>query len=346
MERMGEVRVRLNGVDSIRFISALFVVLTHLGSPPLFKLINTAYPLKLIEGFYNNLFSGPAAVIVFFVISGLCINFPYASGKKLDYKEYYFRRYVRIAIPMIAALIIANLLKVQLARLTDSILWSLYAELIYYTIFPLLILLKERIGWNKVWLSTFVIAYVIIVVYPSSVYHGGYPKFGIGLNWVVGLPCWLLGVILAEKISETKIENSLPSFHKLIFLRLTIWVFAVICSILRYHFEIGYSLTLNIFAIAVYFWLYNEIIYYKNKSSNQILEWAGKWSYSLYLCHLFSKPLVSLLTLSSGILFLDWFIPISTAVLFSYLFYVLIERPSHKLANKGKGLFDLYTNTV
>jgi peptidoglycan/LPS O-acetylase OafA/YrhL len=77
MGSRGQSKTRVQGLDSIRF-SALVVVLFHFG------LISRSYlgtdPRGLAavsRGILGSLFDGPAAVIVFFVISGFCIHFPF-----------------------------------------------------------------------------------------------------------------------------------------------------------------------------------------------------------------------------------------------------------------------------
>ena len=71
---------RVAGLDSIRAICAFWVVMGHIGAPPLLEGLDEANPIaKVVAGIYGNLWSGPAAVIVFFVISGFCIHYPYAS---------------------------------------------------------------------------------------------------------------------------------------------------------------------------------------------------------------------------------------------------------------------------
>jgi peptidoglycan/LPS O-acetylase OafA/YrhL len=320
---------RLNGIDSIRIICALVVTFSHFGLPPLFTDIAEGNKsLYIIEGLFNNLSPGPAAVIVFFVISGLCINFPYSNGKGINYLEYYGKRYIRIGIPMLVAVVISIFLKISL----DNILWSLYAEIIYYTIFPILIWVKNKIGWRFLIVLSFVISYLVVFLNTSSEYDGNYIKFGNAYTWLLGLPCWLLGAKLAEGIEEIIYKPVL--FMNLLIYRFSIWGVAILCSILRFHFSIGYYLTLNIFSIAVFFWLSKEISYYSKMRSNYYLESSGKGSYSLYLCHLFALPILSIMHIHVQGTIMNWIILFLFTLIISYVFYALIERPSHSIANK------------
>src|ERR1700750_1834830 len=100
---------RIKGLDTLRFILALWVVIGHFGLVPLPVSKETIYG-ELGVGLYNNMISGPAAVIVFFVISGFCIYYPYRNSDSILLGPYYTRRYIRILTPMIFALAAARLL--------------------------------------------------------------------------------------------------------------------------------------------------------------------------------------------------------------------------------------------
>jgi peptidoglycan/LPS O-acetylase OafA/YrhL len=96
-------RNRLVGIDSIRFICALTVMCGHLGLVNIRPLAADYREFQsLAIGLYNNLFYGPAAVIVFFIISGFCINYPFSSGKRaLNLGGFYTRRFLRIGPPAV-----------------------------------------------------------------------------------------------------------------------------------------------------------------------------------------------------------------------------------------------------
>src|SRR4051812_28868708 len=103
----GQLNRRVRGLDTIRFVLALWVVIGHVGFLPL-KVETTNMVVKVLLGIYGNLFSGPAAVIVFFVISGFCIHYPFRHKKRLSLVPYFSRRHLRIWLPIIAAVIVAR----------------------------------------------------------------------------------------------------------------------------------------------------------------------------------------------------------------------------------------------
>src|ERR1700744_1621996 len=116
---------RVLPISSIRFILAMWVVVGHFGIPILAEQQHGAL-LQAARFLRNNAINGPAAVIVFFVVSGFCIHFPNRAGLTVrSWKAYYARRYLRILIPMTVAVLLALPLKMQFGLFTDSILWSL-----------------------------------------------------------------------------------------------------------------------------------------------------------------------------------------------------------------------------
>jgi peptidoglycan/LPS O-acetylase OafA/YrhL len=151
----------------------------------------------------------------------------------------------------------------------------------------------------------------------------------VALNWVVGLPCWLLGCALAE--SDWGGE---PRAREIWLLRGGVWFASSVCSVLRFHSPIGYPWTLNLFAVLAAYWLAREIAYARNGPPSPLLERGGKWSYSLYLVHLhaaaiqerFEKP--ELPQTPHFILTMGFTLGVA------YVFYRLVEKPSHELARR------------
>ncbi len=190
---------RVRGLDAIRAVCAFWVVMGHFGGPPITAgLDRTTRAGWLIGGLYNNFWNGPAAVIVFFVISGFCIHYP--SSRTLQIPSlagYAARRYLRIGLPLAVAMVVSPYLGVKLGLFHDSILWSLVAELVYYTLYPALLALRRRgVEWRWMVAGSFIAALVLVATDPKA---KNYASWGIGLNWVMGLPCWLLGCELAER---------------------------------------------------------------------------------------------------------------------------------------------------
>lgn len=320
--------IRVRGLDTLRFILASWVVFGHLGFLGL-DIQPKAGLSQIARGLFANLFSGPAAVIVFFLISGFCIHFPYRSGKQIAPLPYYSRRYVRILLPMVGAIALGRLANTPLTLLNDSILWSLLCEEIYYAIYPALILLKNNIGWKALLVLSACVSVAVLAVDPRA---GDYPSYGFSLNWLLGLPCWLMGCWLAENFERRPPAS--VTLSSIWTWRLGIWFLSSLTSVLRFHTPIGYPWTLNLFAVVALFWLEREIAFFSAHPPLSSLEWAGKWSYSLYLVHL---PLATLsLSLLGGPARgpLRWLFQVTFTYVGCYLFYLLVEKPSHHLARR------------
>jgi peptidoglycan/LPS O-acetylase OafA/YrhL len=319
---------RVAGLNALRFICALWVVFSHFGFVPLADFLPENKPgMKLILGLYHNLFCGIAAVIVFFLISGFCIHFPFRNAASIPFYAFITRRYIRIGIPLIAALSIVFLCKsAAIAGFYEAILWSLVAESIYYTIYPVLFPLLRDSGWNLI-IGAYLFSFCVILWRPQA---KSFHDFGPFLTWIVGLPCWLLGCMLANQFP---FEKQLPNHGSVLFWRCAIWALATFSSILRFHGSIGYPWTLSFFAIGCFFWLRAELRWFQIHPPNRNLERAGLWSYSLYLCHV---PVFMLLpTLPVFNIYgprTAWILQIASCLLISYTFFRLVENPSHSLA--------------
>lgn len=323
------------GLDALRFIAALWVVFSHLGPAPIFAGIDRAKPIGFfLQGLWGIIYSGPAAMIVFFVISGFCIHFPYAGGMAFRPAPYLIRRYVRIGIPMGVAMALTELSGIDARGFFDAILWSLVAELMYYTLYPLIKRLVHRFGMDAVVFGAFVLSLAVVLTDPAA---KGYGVYGWELNWLLGLPCWMLGVKLAQDWGSRPVQTAavVPATTAWTW-RILVWASSSVCLALNFHSPIGYPWSLNLFAIIAYAWIALEIRRANGpKRPWRALEWAGRWSYSLYLCHMFAARLYTGLGVSpeAGPL-LDWLLRVAFVLATSYAFYLLVELPAHSLARQ------------
>ncbi len=322
------MKERISGLDSIRFVCAFLVSTSHFAQfnwipEANSKNVGAAFT-NTIYNIYNNLVfhNGPQSVIIFFVISGFCIHFPYVNLQKPNYPQYYIRRYTRIGIPflMVGAIFL-------FLGLGESVLWSVEAEIIYYTLYPVLMKLKERFGWKILLTTTFCLSYLIILFgYIKDNTDTRYQGQGILFTWLIGLPCWLLGCYLAETS-----RNSNLKVRYIWFWRATAVGGCLVVSTLALQLSVGFNWTLNLLSIIVFFWLAREVVYFRKVQPFVLLESAGKWSYSLYLCHIIVIWLFAAFSLSLPYWVLSIAI-ISITLLVSYTFYLLVEKPAHKLA--------------
>src|SRR6185503_13454040 len=171
---------RVEGSDRVRALAALSVMLAHLVGPSM--------------GAYMYVFTGAPAVMAFFVVSGFCIHYPYVA-RPLPVGAFLSSRWTRIMIPSLIAMAGAQALGIREYNFVDGyILWSIVCELAYYTIYPLLLLVRKRVGWLTLYVGSLGLAYVVAISFGSDKY-GNITVYGPQLNWLVMLPSWLLGCI-------------------------------------------------------------------------------------------------------------------------------------------------------
>ena len=315
---------RISGLNTLRFVCAIWVVISHLGLP-YFSLLDShngfvARSLKII---LENSFSGVCAVIAFFVISGICIHISYSKDLRIkSLSEYFTRRFVRILPPLLVAAAVGYKLHYSLHVL---ILWSLYCELWYYLIYPILLILRRN---GTPWISIVGVSFIgsLLVMLTHREARNFYDP-GIWLTWILGLPCWLMGCVIAEKWQEGSISGT----RRIGAWRLLVWSGSVGCSLLRFHSPIGYVWTLPFFGIAIASWISKEIANHRESRPLASLEWLGEWSFSLYLVHMLGFAVCNLIVMKSSEP-LVWLMHLMFALGIGYLFAVLVEFPSHKVA--------------
>lgn len=320
---------RISGLDSLRFVCALWVMIGHIGPPPASYL---PAPLDGMLGEWLKMaVSGPAAVIVFFLISGLVIHYPNRAGGQPRWGAFLLRRFVRILLPLAAALAVGALAGVSYAYLESTILWSLFAELIYYACYPLLLNLRRAFGWDRLIGASFALALGVVLMVDST--PDTYHAFGHGLNWLVGLPCWLLGCRLAESLDG--VGPRAVGNVEIWLCRLGIWGVSVVCLVLNHQTPVAYAYTLNVFAFLVYVWLEREVRRFRVRPPLRWLEQAGEWSYSLYLFHLVGVAMIhTSLQGFHGHPPPIWPTLVVGDLLLAYLFFRLFERPAHHVAKR------------
>src|ERR1700680_2457684 len=69
-------------ISRLRFVLAILGVVGHYGLP-IFHGVAKGRLWWVVRALFNNSINGPAAVIIFFVISGFCIHFPNRQGVRM-----------------------------------------------------------------------------------------------------------------------------------------------------------------------------------------------------------------------------------------------------------------------
>lgn len=327
---------RVDGLDALRLIAALIVLLGHFSPPwPGFLGDDAVGWARALRGVMSCLYNGPAAVIVFFVISGFCIHFRQREGRRLDVVPYLVRRILRIGLPAMAAVALCLAAGCDLGAPNYGVFWSIVCEVGYYLLYPFLLALRQKAGWELL-----IAASTALCVWAWSTHiqalrdaNGSCTALG-NLTWLNGLPCWLLGCWLAENLVPAKAVNSK---------RIWCWrVFIILCAVgLRitkfhvHHLMAGNFITLNVFALLVVPWIRHEIAWRRSVAAPAFLERAGLASYSLYLTHAAVPYLLHKAGFEPGGSFLGWLMLTATCLAFAFVFYLVIELPSLALARKA-----------
>lgn len=321
---------RLAGVDSIRFWLAIWVYLSHF-APAFHVRAHAGLPIAVLAGAANNLFNGAAAVTGFFIISGLCIHYPYRDRAAISVPQFYIRRYVRIAIPFLAAMAIARCSGLDLIGFYNSILWSLVAELIYYTLYPALRIAIRVFTLRGLVAASFAVSGAFVASHPGYL---NFHQFGPGFTWLVGLPAWLLGCCLVEGARSKRAQSSGEIRSATVWTwRLLVWTLASAGSALRFHARIGYPVSLTLLAPVLYFWLKTELAWHARKGAATLFERCGQFSYSIYLVHgLAVTALTFLLPFTSSAVFAP--LRLVLVIALSYIFFLAVERPAHRIARR------------
>lgn len=315
---MGNLYPRhIAGLDRIRALCALSVMISHIAGPYL--------------GDAKYIFTGEPAVIIFFIISGFCIHYPNLS-KRFHAKEFLKRRYIRILIPVLAAMGFSVFARIKGYNFWDGyILWSIVCELFYYTAYPLLRVISSYIPFQGQYLIALIISYSLALTLPSDLY-GNINAYGFFLNWLLCFPAWLLGCLLAENITVSRASQSSIGFW-----RVAVAIMASGLYWLTMNTSVGFYLTLNLFGILAYFWVKHEIAI----PQYGIFEKMGKWSYSIYLMHM---PIYLILCRIFKLIVgetpylqsfpLMAFLSLPAVLSLCYIFFLKIESPSHNLARE------------
>lgn len=333
-------RPEIAGINSLRFVAATCVVLSHGGAFPFSEYFSAHAGIsRILLGVYTCAFNGPAAVLVFFVISGFCIHYSFASGMPFRTIPFLTRRMIKIAIPVAAALSLAAMLGPYARGGLYLVLWSLYCEMIYYIAYPLMKLIFLRTGLFLFTAALFLASLVLIAVFWRILYFQDLP---VVLTAVMMLPAWLAGCLLAEIVAN----GSAIRLRGNIFLwRLVLWGYATGAELFFYHgnVKMGWPALLTPFYVFAFFWLLKEMQHFKKRGTCPLLEWCGKWSYSLYLIH----NIVIFETLDfPGSPTRVWAIRIVGILASSLIFYGLVEFPAHQLARRAARWVTMYPLTV
>ncbi|MED1205214.1 acyltransferase family protein [Heyndrickxia acidicola] len=105
--------MRYDQLDSVRGIAAILVFFNHI------SMVTVTPLIALFFSFYfplNMLFQGDAAINVFFILSGFVLFLPYTYGDAPPYGIYLVKRFFRVYLPYLLAIVISMILYVCFSK--------------------------------------------------------------------------------------------------------------------------------------------------------------------------------------------------------------------------------------
>lgn len=352
----------IKGLDTIRALAVIFVIIDHWG--PYFAINTIPYAIKkvLVPG-------GLFGVNIFFVLSGFLITSILLNetskedGNKLVIiRNFFFKRALRI-FPIYYLLILmcyflgsqflhkhllyfltytSNLLPYYNNQTNElSHTWTLAVEEQFYLFWPFLIIFID----NKYLKYVFVTAIILGI---TSKYYAlfvlGRPYPTLVINCMDSLGVGALYAYYKQNIEYTRKFE----WRLLIILPILLFLLSRMAPFRGVPLIVAYSKIINILVA-----LSLIIIAINNKSEflrkyffeNRILNFIGKISYGIYLYHFtfdsafnnFLRKIMIYFPTSTPLLssfYFAYFVKLGTLIFISWLSYKYIEQPFIKLKNK------------
>lgn len=319
-------------IDAVRWLAALVVVISHAGLQPLQVLLGDSHLAEKALLALGSPFCGIAAVMMFFVVSGFCIHLPFTMGRTLSVWKFYLARFTRIGLPLLAASLIFQ--AAGLFPELNLILWSIYCEIIYYLVYPLILFGIRRWGLVRIFMTS-VVLWIAVLIYMNWKMNGIYGPFtawGLIPTAILGLPVWLGGCVVSESVTSGR-DLLHVGWEK--WYPLWCWRFGMVgiisfFNIVHFHSPLNYKLTMPMVGMFCAPWLSLEI------RQSRPADWmarSGMACYSIYLMHQLGVKWIETVIVSMPSL-LRWNCGLFAAAVISIVFYFFIERPSHQLARR------------
>jgi len=305
--RPGVANAPLPLLDGGRFAAAALVVLFHYTIG-----IDNYSGIAPFAGFFRG---GHAGVEYFFVLSGFIILYAHRSdiGQPHKVRSFFAKRAIRILPMLWAVLIVWGLLRAGLSGQTTrgetglgtllldllllphappyvlGVTWTLTRELVFYTLFALVIV-NRRIGWSVLLLwQAGVIVYAILgptlPPWPEAIWETHNLGFGLGLA---------IGLAILAPPPGRRTAGALAAAGALLFAALLAaeWRLGAGLPLETLSLGIIRSPLLYLAASALLVFGLVSIDRQRTARKSRLLGWAGGCSYVLYLIHV---PLGSVL---------------------------------------------------
>ena len=344
-------------IDGLRFVAIVSVVLFHLHGFIENKddsVYNTNYNFDFITNFLKN---GNFGVELFFVLSGFILGLPFAKhylkdSSKVSLRSYLIRRVSRLEPPYIIVMFLLLIGSVIVSKnlsntegfqsflasiayihnfiyaepsFINTVAWSLEIEIQFYILAPLLSLffsINNKFTRRLLLIFTIIIFSVLSFVITLSF-----------LSILDFLQYFLLGFLLVDFYLLERVRNKTSILRN----SFTIIALLLIFSCNEKYFDSTFQkIVWNISVLILIFISYYNIILRKSIRffSLKIITNIGGMCYTIYLLHFaiisfIGNPLLSIQFSDNQILNIGLYsiFILSSIILISIIFFVLIERP-------------------
>lgn len=334
---------KLEILDAIRGFCALYVMLFHMLPQQILLFgVNVGFVFRF----------GSEAVIMFFILSGFVIKFSWENSKDKSFKNYFFRRFIRIYMPLFVIFLLAYFIKSYAeGALTDpdwntllgnvfmlqdvisqkpnvispvymgnGVLWSLSYEWWFYMLF---FVLSKKVNPEKInfWVNVVVIA--------ASLSYLIYPFF---LNRVVMyFAIWWIGV----RFADIYLKEERFTFKSI---RLYAYVLVLMIAVLGLNFYLNFNYT-KVYAYPLVAYPFIEVRHFvfallamfgavlwinSNKFGFNrvfiVFKYLAPFSYVIYISHHYLVVKATYLNFIN-----NRFIECTLYVLFMFMFSYLVE---------------------
>ena len=344
-------------IDGLRFVAIISVVFFHLYGFIEVKddsFYNSSYNFNFL---FNLIKNGNFGVELFFVLSGFVLGLPFAKyyllkGSKISIKSYFLRRLSRLEPPYIIVMFLLLIGSVFISKnlsttdgiqsflasiayihnfiytepsFINTVAWSLEIEIQFYILAPLLSLfftINNKLTRRILLIFTTVVfsLFSLLVSLPF-------------LSILDYLQYFLVGFLLVDFYLLEGSKNKTSILRN----TFTIITLLIIFSCNEKYFNTNFQKSLwNISVLILIFCAYYNIILRKSLKffSFRVITNVGGMCYTIYLLHFaiisfVGNPLLSIKFSSNPIINIGLYstIILSSILLVSVVFFVLIERP-------------------
>ena len=310
-----------------------------------------------------------SAVMLFFLVSGFCVHYPYAaSGRLFELKPYSIRRFLRIYPPYLAVValgiliewfrshyfgeqitsaskILATVLMIQNYGSepgqmdVNPSLWSLPVELELYLVYPFFYWLLMRNGIKRSMVVVGLVSLGALGLFLSTNLHTLYNNLNYIGNFAIYWIIWCAGALLAEWVKRDRLPRWRPWLWIVMALTFSI---AMVSYFLKLFIGIQELVWAGFYFLVILWGLtQKDPLKFLSSRMRKLFLSIGLISYSLYLIHFpFFKLCGAIWINIFGTKPANFLIPLFFCIVcipLAYAFYLYIEAPSHRLARKLAG---------